>query len=96
MRVLLRAAFVACSLGTTLAGSAIANHAAAAGCTSVAKQTESEAGGVGSVGAVTRKTESEGGGVGSVNAVTRKTEAEGGGVGSVNQPTAMSAADPCR
>jgi hypothetical protein len=96
MKLFLKATLVALSLGTAVAGSAMADNASAPGCPSAARQTEAEGGGVGSVGQVTRKTEAEGGGVGSVNAVTRKTEAEGGGVGSVGQATQMATAAPCR
>ena len=70
MKPFLKATFVALSLGTAVAGSAMADNAGTPGCASAARQTEAEGGGVGSVNAVTRKTEAEGGGVGSVGQAT--------------------------
>ena len=96
MHVLLKTTFVALLLGTSVAASAWADKATAADCSSAARRTELEGGGIGTVTQVTRKTEFEGGGVGTVTAMTHKTESEGGGIGTANQPTRLAEAAPCK
>jgi hypothetical protein len=86
MHLVTKTAFAALLLGSTVAVSAVAAQPYT-GCPAGFHRAESEAGGVGSVGAQTRKAESEAGGVGSVGAQTRKAESEAGGVGSVGAQT---------
>jgi hypothetical protein len=95
MHPLLKTTFVALLLGISAAASALADKATAMDCSSVARPTESEGSGVGSVDLSARKTESEGSGVGSVD-LARRTESEGSGVGSVSQSNRLAAATPCK
>ena len=93
MRQLPTIAIATFLLGTMAAIPAFADSPGSAGCAAGIQRTESEGGGVGTVGLNTRKTEAEGGGVGTVGLNTRKTEAEGGGVGSAGLNTRKAEAE---
>jgi hypothetical protein len=98
MRPLVATAVAALILGATVSMSAFADTSASTGCSSVTQRTESEGGGVATVGNVTRKAESEGGGVATVGNVTRKAQSEGSGstVGNATGTQVAASALPCK